>query len=198
MALHPLLPGHAPRRVVLYVDSCGFAGCCCIAAIIRGSGGRVIWSDFRECHDSGPGFGPLVLELYPDASKPAEFPDLVFDEAQYITEVQRVSAAREWESDRWRTALLLAEYLHPGHPWSIGQDLYPGWAEPRDANGDGFLVVLWGENEDHGVAVTLAAGPGSPEQRARSMADVLMTTPTDHWPVIRRMRHGRYFGPASN
>jgi len=180
------------------VHSCGFAGCRCLTAIIGASVGRVTWSDFRECQASGDSSGPPVLQLHRGASEPAEFPDLVFDEAEYVTEVQRVSAAREWESDRWKTALLLDEYLHPSHPWSIGEDLYPGWAEPQDNNGDAFLVVLWDENEDHGVAVTLTAGPGSPEQRVRSMADFLMTTPTDRWPVIRRMRHGRYFGPASN
>ena len=107
--------------------------------------------------------------------------------------MRRVSAAREWESDRWQTAELLDEYLNPGHPWSIGEDLYPGWVEPYGQNDDGFLVILWDENLDHGVTVDLTAGPGSPEQRARSMAGFLMATPTDRWPVTRRMREGRYF-----
>jgi hypothetical protein len=67
-----------------------------------------------RCWHSGPGFDPPVLELYPQASQPVDIPDLAFDREQYGAEVKRVAAAREWESNRWRTALLLDEYLHPG------------------------------------------------------------------------------------
>jgi hypothetical protein len=122
----PLLPAESPRRVVLYVCSCGDAGDGCIAPIIGTSGGVVTWTDFRRCWHSGHGFDPPVLELYPQASQPIAVPDLAFDREQYRAEVQRVAAAREWESNRWRTALLLDEYLHPGRPWSLGEDLYPG------------------------------------------------------------------------
>jgi hypothetical protein len=183
----PLRPGPFPQRVVLYVCGCGEPGDRCIAPVIRESGNTVTWTDFRRCWDSGPDFDPPVLDLYPRASEPVAIPDLVFDREQYLGEVERVAAAREWESDQWRTALLLNEYLHPGHPWSIGEDLYPGRVQPGRDSADRFLVTLLDDCDRDGVVVGLTAGPGTPEERARSMADYLMATPTGQWPVIRRI-----------
>jgi hypothetical protein len=59
-------------------------------------------------------------------------------------------------------------------------------AGPRQC--DRFLVTLLDDCERNGVVAGLTAGSGTPEERARSMADYLMATPADQWPVIRRIR----------
>jgi hypothetical protein len=48
-----------------------------------------------------------------------------------------------------------------------------------------FSITVWDEDYDHGVIVDLAAGSGTPEHRARHMADFLMTTPQADWPTTR-------------
>jgi hypothetical protein len=187
----PLLPDQQPRRVVLYICGCGFPGDRCIAPVISVSGGAVRWTDFRRCWDSGPDFDPPVLELEPLASEPMNIADLVFDRGQYVAEVQRVAAAREWESGRWRTAILLNEHLQPGHPWSVGEDWYPGWVEPDGNSPDRYLITLLDDDDRNGVVLCLTAGSGTPEEQARAMADYLMATPTGQWPVIRRIHSDR-------
>lgn len=125
-----------------------------------------------------------VLQPDPHANAPIGIRDLAFDRDQYIAEVQRVVAVREWESDRWRTALL-DEYPHPGRYW------YPRWVEPdQGSTTDGFLVTLLDDCDRNGVVVALTAAPGTPEQRARFMSCYLMSTPTSDWPVICRIRNG--------
>lgn len=99
----PLLQGQWARRLVLYICGCGVPADRCIAPVIRASDGTVRWTDFRQCWD-GPGIEPPVLELYPQASRPINIADLVFDHEQYFAEVQRVAAARESESNRRRIA----------------------------------------------------------------------------------------------
>ena len=97
-----------------------------ITAVIRVAEGHVIWSDLLECLLDSGNSESIVLDLHPGRSTPIDVPDIIFDQDQYLAEVQRAITDREWESERWRTAQLLDEYLSPGHPWSIGEELLPG------------------------------------------------------------------------
>lgn len=122
----PLLPSNPPRRVALYSEGVPDSEESTIAAVIRVAEGHVIWSDLLECLLDSGNSESIVLDLHPERSTPIDVPDIIFDQDQYLAEVQRAITDREWESERWRTAQLLDEYLSPGHPWSIGEELLPG------------------------------------------------------------------------
>lgn len=185
----PLIPVDPPRRILLYMESTtpdpdnGN-----ITAIISDADGHVVWADFRECRDDAAiDQDGMVFDLHPAASTALGVPDLVFDREQYVAEVRRASAERDWE--RWQTADLLLEYLGRAvrdRPAQSDQDFYPYDSEPAD---DGsFLVTFWDELVPrHGLLVALTGDPGTPERRARSMADALLATPTEQWPVVHRI-----------
>jgi hypothetical protein len=195
----PLLPAGPPRRVVLYTCSCGEAGDSCISAVIGASGDLVTWTDFRR--HSGWSISRWDPPVIDDPGRAIDFPDLAFDAEQYAAEVRRVSAAREWDSAGWQTALLLYEYLHPGHPWPSGDNWDPGRILPHADEPGLFSVEIWDDSPEAGgsfvtgLIVTLTPGAGPPAARARAMADFLMTEPPERWPVTRRIQPG---GPLSD
>jgi hypothetical protein len=177
----PLLPVSTRRRIAVS----GTPGCGYVAPVISSARRKVVWSDFRA-------FVELEEPPYVQPEEvssgwpgwPLDFPDLTFDADQYADEVRRISAEREWESAGWQAALLLDEFMHPGDPWSPWEF---SSAEPR--GDDSFEVICLDSGPDRGIAFTLFPPPGPPGQRARWMADYLLTTPAERWPVARR------FGP---
>lgn len=181
----PLLPAKPPRRVAVYVDSAGDPGGGCLAPVISGRDDVVTWTDFRNFMDFDE--APIIDERQ-GTSRAVALPDLVFDAGQYTAEVRRVTDAREWESDRWRTALLLDEYLSAGplahSQWQLG------WVEPQEETAGVFLVTLFDEDLENGAVVTLKPGLGAPDEQARQMAEFLVTQPLGQWPVTRRIRGG--------
>lgn len=179
----PLLPVSTRRRIVVSGrPECGY-----VAPVISSSRGNVLWSDFRGfMHLDDPPYVRPEEAACGWPGQPLDFPDLTFDADQYADEVRRISAEREWESSGWRTALLLDEYMHPGDPWSPWEFAS---AEPRGDNT--FEVVCHDDRPDHCIALTLAPPPGAPAERARWMADYLLTTPAEQWPVARRFRVAR-------
>jgi hypothetical protein len=125
-------------------------------------------------------------------SSPADVPDLFFHASAYSREVQRATAAREWERGPWQTALLLDKYLS-ADPWALGHpDLVQycelGWVEPVPDDPAAFRVTIWDLTLTDGIAVTLAVDAGTPGQQARQMASFLTGTPRDLWPVTGRVR----------
>ena len=94
-----------------------------------------------------------------------------------------MSTERAWKAEPWQTALLLDQYLSadPGAlcPWNLG------WAEPHGEATGMFSVTLWDDHCDRGLVVDLVAGSGTPERRARQMADSLLTIPSHQWPRTR-------------
>jgi hypothetical protein len=191
-----LLPADAPRRVSLYCEtSTPDPDNGNITAIISNADRHVIWADFRECPaDTAIDQDAMVFDLHPATSTALSIPDLVFDREQYMAEVRRASAEQEWESDRWRTAELLQEYLCQAirdRPHLADEDFYPYRSEPADDDA-GFLVTFWDEIVPrHGLVVALTADVGTPEQCARMMGDALMATPIEQWPVVRREERSR-------
>jgi hypothetical protein len=191
----PLVPGHPPRRTLLYIEGMHEPYEGTITAVIRATKSQVVWGDFRECSAAAAlDADGAVFGLCPPSSTQLSLPDLAFDLEQYLAEVRRAIADRDWESDRWRTARLLDDYLGQAirdRGGLSGESFYPSYAEPAD-DAAGFLVTFWGELVPrHGLVVALTADPGTPEARARSMTDTLMATAVDEWPVVRRLERPR-------
>jgi hypothetical protein len=180
----PLFPAEPARRVALYVDATGGPAAGCLAAYVKTFGKHVAWADFRRF--DGVYHAPTI-QPNPNGGDwrigGIGIVPPVFDAAQYQAEVQRASTEREWEAEPWQTALLLDEYL-TAEPDALGAWKL-GWAEPAGEGTGKFSVTLWDDHHDHGLVVDLAASPGTPGQRARQMADILMTTPPHQWPRTR-------------
>jgi hypothetical protein len=178
----PLLPGSPTRRVALYTDVAGGPAAGCLAAYVKADGDQVVWADFRQFEAV---YHAPTIEPDPDGGdwrigiKPR-----VFDAEQYRVEVQRASTERAWEAEPWRTALLLDERLS-AHSGVLGGTWNLGWAEPHAQDAGMFSVTLWDDHCDHGLIVDLAADSGTPEERARQMADYLMNTHQDRWTNTR-------------
>jgi hypothetical protein len=158
----PLLPAEPPRGVVVYIESPDPGG---LAPLISGVGDVVVWSAFQQAHEAGD--DPLDFsEVY--SWSPLELPDLVFDARQYTAEVQRATAAREWESDAWQAALLLRTYLL-GDPLTSGDELTPGdnwevgFTQPDRGDGQHYRITNWTEDLQAEATVTLTAEPGPPQ-----------------------------------
>jgi hypothetical protein len=182
-----LLPDDPPRRVMLYFQGTPDPAESTITAVIRVNGDHVLWSDLHESLVNTGDFEEINLDRQTVDSWALDIPDIMFDRQQYLAEVHRAIADREWQSDRWQTAQLLGEYLRPGG-LRESTDLFPAYAEPSDDAGDRYVVTLWDDCQRNGVVVSLTAGPGTPEQRARDMADLLLVTPASQWQVVRTMQ----------
>jgi hypothetical protein len=180
----PLLPARPARQIALYVDTSGDPGAGCIAPVISAHDDVVVWSDFRIFMDVDQ--APVIEQGPLTQSWTIDVPDLMFDAGQYTTEVQRASAAREWESDRWRTALILDDYLS-SDPLALGNSRELGWVEPEEESTGRFSITILDETLESGLVVSLVPTSGTPQERARKMADFLMNTPEQQWPVQRRI-----------
>ena len=177
----PLLPAELPRCVILYADSPDPAG---VAAVISGQGDLVVWSDFQDVFEVGD--DPVDFsEVY--SRSPLGLPDLVFDVRQYTAEVRRARAAREWESDPWRTALLLRTYLRDAG-LTLGDEWELGFTEPDGEHAGLYRISYWTEDLRTVATVSLTAVPGPPEQQARTMYDYLLATPAARWSSTQHAR----------
>lgn len=177
----PLLPAVPPRRVVLYAqspDPCG------LAPQISGQDDVVIWSDFHVV--CGVGEDPADMREAWDWT-PAALPDLAFDARQYTAEVQRATAAREWDSDGWQTALLLRAWLRED-PLAPGDDWELGFTEPDREDPGRYHVTYWTADLSAMTTVSLTAGSGTPGQQAQAMFDYLLAIPTARWPATQYLR----------
>jgi hypothetical protein len=175
----PLLPAQPARRVGLYgLDSLWGVGEGCIAALILDRGDQVAWTDIR--HYQG------VYPLPPAEGPPAGWgwlvgiPDLVFDAGQYRAEVARVSADLSWETDELRIDRLLRQHVRQGREHLAGLGWKLQFTALRRAGGSRVVFL---DLADEQIVVDLPAGQGTPEERARAMADFLLTTPSARWPV---------------
>jgi hypothetical protein len=193
----PLLPADPPRRVIV----CGNdpEGPLGLAPVISAHGDIVTWTDFRDFWEEDGGDSPF-LGPGADSGTPVQIPDLAFDAGQHTAEVRRATAAREWESGAWQTALLLEQYVAEYLQQSIDLRVWESapdrdwelcFAEPDSEEPGRFLVTYWDPCLDEVIIVALTAGHGTPEDRARKMAGFLQDTPADRWPVAQRSRRTR-------
>lgn len=165
---------------MLYVEPWGPCG---LAPQIRGQGGVVAWSDFHTVCE--PADDPLDMSQAWDWS-PVPLPDLAFDARQYTAEVQRATAAREWDSAPWQTALLLLaclrdEPLTPGHQWDLG------FTEPDREHPGRYRVTYWTADLHAVTTVSLTTGPRTAGHGRPGCATALGR---ERWQVRRRSRPG--------
>jgi hypothetical protein len=90
----PLLPADGGRRVAVQCCSCGIPGCGVVAPFVVASpdGSRVSWVDFRDY--VGVFVGPTSSSSDNSEGSRLPLPDLHFDRAQYVTEIER--AIKDW------------------------------------------------------------------------------------------------------
>jgi hypothetical protein len=158
-----LLPSEPPRRVMLYFTGTPDPAEPCLTVVIRVAGDQVIWSDLHDSRVNTGDFDDIDVDFDVVDSQPLGLPDLAFDREQYLAEVRRAMADREWESEHWDTAELLADRLR-----------------------DSPLAELTGWHVDYAqpaILVVLAPEPGSPAERVAAMAAWLLATPASEWPV---------------
>lgn len=178
---NPLLPIHPPRRIAVYRCSCGEAGCGCIAPIVLDAGDEVHWQDFRDF--TGVYAKPYTADS-PSGGTKLGIPDLRFDSRQYRAEVARATADRSWESHGRAVGRLLRERLteSSSHFKSLGYRV--GWTGPY---GDGVCSVELQTMKDGlpvgQTIVTLSELDGTADDVSAALAQQLLSTPEQEWPV---------------
>lgn len=191
-AASDLLPVVPPRRVMLYFTGTPDPAEPCLTALVRLRGDRVIWADVRESlvntgDFDASGDDDIDVDRHTVDSWPLGVPDIVFDRQQYLAEVRQAIGDREWESEHWHTAELLNDYLRRSRLHEV-TGWFADYAQPAGRDGRDFQVALSDHSDRTAVLVALTAGPGTPEQRAQTMASRLLITPVSQWPVIRTMQ----------
>jgi hypothetical protein len=173
-----LLPVAPERRVAVYRCGCGIAGCGCIAPFVSQTGKHVRWTDFRDF--TGVYDGPAVDDN-PAGGMALPLPDLVFDADQYRAEVERAAGDRWWETPQLKAARLARRVLSDRRSYLAGL----GWAHEHlwPADDRGTFTVTFLDPEDNQICVDITPSPGAPEHQAQKLADLLLTTTPEQWPV---------------
>lgn len=180
----PLLPADQGRRVAVYCCSCGEPGCGVIAPVILPSpdGRRVSWVGFRDY--TGVFDDPVTGSLDEDEGRPWDLPDLHFGREQYVSEIDRASGDRSWETERRRVARLLYERLEPLQP-VLPPGLSLAWAAPPWGKNGVMLmfqrVIGVPQPAADQQMLRLTSTLSDPGQAAEDMALRLLSTPADHW-----------------
>jgi hypothetical protein len=180
----PLLPADQGRRVAVYCCSCGEPGCGVIAPVIIPSpdGRRVSWVDFRDY--TGVFDDPVTGSLDEDEGRPWDVPDLHFGREQYVSEIDRASTDRSWETERRRVARLLYERLEPLQP-VLPPGLGLAWAAPAWGKNGVMLmfqrVIGVPQPAADQQMLWLTSTLSDPGQAAEDMAQRLLSAPADHW-----------------
>jgi hypothetical protein len=182
----PLVPTDFGQRVAVKRCSCGEAGCGVIAPLVVASpdGKRISWLDFRDF--TGVFIGPTHDGTSEHEGRPWNVPEIHFDRAQYIGEVDRARADRSWESPRRRVARLVHERL-ADLSVAIPPNLELRWVSPTWRT-DGFSICLAfahvvREPEysvDHQV-LELSSSADDPESAAAEIVERLLGELPDDW-----------------
>jgi|GEM_PF-2323516 hypothetical protein len=180
----PLLPADQGRRVAVYCCSCGDPGDGVIAPVIFPSpdGRRVSWVDFRDY--TGVFDDPVADSYGDDEGRPWDLPDLHFSREQYVSEIDRASQDRSWETERRRVARLLHERLEP-----LKLVLPPGlslaWAVPAWRRNGVLLmfqrVIGVPQPAVDQQMLRLTSTLSDPDQAAEDMAQQLLSTRPSDW-----------------
>jgi len=177
--LHPTNPG---RRVALYYCPSDDWGVIAPVIVASPDGRRVSWVDFR---DAGSFAGPVdLIDAAEGGGRPWDLPDLHFDRAQYVAEIERASAYESWETARRRTARLLYERLQPLElvlPPDL--TLHSTGTARRD---DGVDVMFLHITRADRITVRqqmlrLTSTLDDPDQAAEDMAQQLLSVSPDDW-----------------
>jgi len=183
---NPLLPTDPPRRIAVYRCSCGEAGCGCIAPIVLDAGDEIHWQDFRDF--TGVYIDPDTVDS-PSGGSKLGLPDLRFDSQRYQAEVARATVDRSWESHGRAVGRLLRAQLteSSNHFETLGYRV--GWVGPY---GGAVCSVELQEMEDGRpvgqTILTLSESDGTADDVASALAQQLLSTPKQEWPITRKNR----------
>lgn len=173
----PLVPLEQPRRVAVYRCECGLPGCGVVAPQISREGDEIVWRDARDY--TGVFDGPLAPAEDLGEGALLSLPELGFDAAQYLEEVQRATADRSWESERRVTARLLKDILLASEELcSAGYCLQ--WVGPWGQQPEAFNVVML-DPERVQVVVDVLAPAQEPPAWAAALAESLLSKEPAEW-----------------
>jgi hypothetical protein len=102
-------PSSSAVRTLLATCACRNRGCEDLSAIVTIGEDVVSWTDLRVF--TGWDDDQSLAEAPLEYGTPADLPDILFDRAQYLAELQRFSADRSWWTPRY-TAVRVAVALH--------------------------------------------------------------------------------------
>lgn len=168
----------------MYCCSCGEPGCGVIAPVIFPSpdGRRVSWVDFHDY--TGVFDDPVINSPDENEGRSWDLPDLHFSRKQYVSEIDRASRDRSWETDRRRVARLLHERLEPLKlvlPPGLGlARAWPAWS----GNGVALMfqrVIGVPQPAVDQQMLRLTSTLSDPDQAAEDMAQQLLSTRPDDW-----------------
>jgi hypothetical protein len=175
-----LVPSDPPRRVALYRCSCGVAGCGCVAMVIEHRGETVVWSDARDY--TGVYVRPVTDHNPTSGGRSLALADLHFDAAQYLSEVERASTDRSWESGIRRTARRLKAALAEQREEFRARGYLLGWVHPSYRAEGAIDVSFIGPSGQ--ILVSLMPAPTLDPDIAEMVA--VLTGDVRRWPVSHR------------
>jgi hypothetical protein len=178
----PLLPADPGRRIALYMCACGSSGCGSISArIVASAGGNLVsWEDFRDVGDDLD--GPTAPDAGGYDGRPLPFPDLHFAYDRYVTEIDRATADRSWETSPRVTARLVADGLR-ARDVVLHPDLRLAWTAPTSDPPAVMISFAAGDRYRHDGqrVLVVPADTADPERGARQVLDRLGEIPPEDW-----------------
>jgi len=175
-----LVPSVPPRRVAVYMCSCGCAGCSDLAPLVQRVGNRVEWVSARQFTGAFDGALPEDgWEFEPDDGEAVDIPDFSFDADEYLAEVERARSDRGWEPPARLVSRRAADLLRSGAARlsERGYSLDRVWTTSDPSKTGVALRSMRGQKV---VDVTTA---GTVEQRARQIADVILLGEEEQWAI---------------
>jgi len=175
----PLLPALWPARVAVYQCTCTVPGCGVAAPIIEQVGGFVRWSDFRTY--TGVFEGPIEVLGRTGKGQLLSDREFFFDAEQYTSAIAAVTKD-QWETPARVTARLVREALEVDpRVAEAGLEVSGVWAVTSRERRPITWQIALRHHKRREFVIELGVGPGSPEERAAIILDILARKSVDTW-----------------
>lgn len=175
----PLLPALWPGRVAVYQCTCTVPGCGVAAPVIEQVGHLVRWSDIRTY--TGVFDGPIETGRTLPRGQLLTDREFYFDAEQYAAAIASVSRD-QWETPARVTARLVREALEVDpRVAEAGLEVRWVWAITwRERRSITWQIGLR-HHKRREFVIELGVGPGSAEERAAVILDILDRKPVETW-----------------
>jgi hypothetical protein len=175
----PLLPALWPGRVAVYQCTCTVPGCGVAAPIIEQVGALVRWSDFRTY--TGVFEGPVEVLGRTGRGQLLSDREFYFDAEQYAAAIASVRRY-QWETPARVTARLVREALEVDpRVAEAGLEVGWVWAITWRVRRPITWQIGFRHHKRREFVIELGVGPGSPEERAAIILDILDRKPVETW-----------------